>query len=426
MIKVVKLAIIKFANSVVFITGSVFYNFSILYFSSSFKDSNFLYFNTVIITALSTFYTIENIFQYHYGRVLFSFLRKNANQIDTENLCSENQISISDLSSVVKFFYLFITIILTLVLSIFYFFFPGYSEVISIYILIGIMNVSSGFYSVQLVSLDRVKIQHLITGSVKLFSVILSFMMVFYINGVYYLFYLGLLFSSLIQLILLRKRCLNNIIKDRNRLRLCSSKQIFFKISHPPLKQSVTILVGLVILKIYILVGNKYISKDILNSLYLIQSIFSLTLFFGAMYSVLNMNYFSSGDKASRLIIYKRSLIFSLLIYFIGVSLLFFFNSYLIQLFNYKTLPINFLIILSIIYFFETIFGIAATLYLYLQKVVYFKSSLLTAVLLLLAYTVIYLCYDNFDPIILMLIPLIFQLFYNYWYYPIKLYFELK
>jgi hypothetical protein len=427
LIQLIRLALNKFGSSVILLIGSVFYNFAILYFASSFKNQDFLYYNTVVITVLSTFYTIENTFQYHYGRILYSLLNNDSEDESFKfNSDHKSKIDFSSAISVIKIFYGFLILLLVLAFFIFYLIFPKYSGITVIYLFTGILNIASGYYSVQLISKDNIKLQHFITGIIRLSFVIISFLLVKCVIGTYYLFYLVLLVSTLFQIGLLRRNVLIEKYQNFHFSIKRDLKDIFLNISIPPLKQSFLVICGFVTFKLYLLIGHKFIAKDILNSLSLIQNLFALSLMFGGMYTVLNMNVFHNGTMNTRLFIFKRSIFFAVFVYFISLILLYIINKYFLTVFHFQTLPASFFMILSIVYFFETILGIVTTLYLYMQKIVYFNSAILSATVLLFSYSGLYLFANgNFNAELIILLPLIVQASYNYWYYPIKLHKEL-
>ena len=418
----IKQLLTKLGSSITLIIGNLLYNFYILYFSSSFKNTDFLYFITVLTTITSLLYTIENIFQYYYGRLLY---------IDNENTNVlinkvDAKYSIDDIQTTINFFYfIFISFILIIFIPLFFIFSEFYVIVI-IYFITCSFNVASGFYSLILISNNEIKKLHLSTGIIKITFFISSILLYKYIYFSKIPFFLLLLFFSFLHFIVQKKlsSITNSIL--RFKINYFVFKNNFLKISDTALRQSIISIIGFFILKIYILIGNKYIPKDILNSSSLIQSLFTVSLMFGGMYTVLNMNEFASGNNRIKLLIYKKSILFSLFFYFSSLFIIYFFNYFIITHFNYQVLPINFFIIIAIIYFFETLLGISATLYLYMQKIIYFKSSLYTALLLFITYTFIYFNKTNVDPIIMLTLPLAYQLMYNYWYYPSKLYIDLN
>jgi hypothetical protein len=413
----------KFSSSFIMLIGNLFYNFIILYFSSTLMNVNFLYFITVLITITSLLYGIENIFQYHFGRLLY---KQNTTKLNKTP--SYENFEIDEIGATINIFYkCFLTIVLCVFLPLILIF-SKYYDIVIIFLFITIFYIASGYFSIKIISKNDLKKLHFSTGILKIFLFIISLYFFKILNhNIKFLFLLLLLFS-LFHLILqiytskyISSEPIKNELKNRK-----TSLQLFSKIAKSPLQQTVISLVGFLILKFYILIGNKYLSKDIINSSSLIQSLFGISLMFGGMYTVLNMNVFSSGNNKEKATIYKKSLYFSILIYFISLALIVIFNNYFLTRFNYKVLPNNILIVISIIYFFETILGISATLYLYMQNIVYYKSSILTATALLITYSLIYFNFTSINPTILMSIPLFFQLIYNYWYYPSKLYLDLN
>lgn len=415
-----KKLLLRFSSSILQLIGNLLYNFYILYYSSSFKNTNFLYFITVLTTVSSVIYTVENIFQYHYGRLLFLF--KDSNGIRQK----ESGIRINQIEASISFFYFNIILFVSLIFMLISFYFDNFYDILIFFSVSCLLNVASGFFSLRLISRNELNKLNLSNGLIKIVLFALSLLLYNFTKKNPIIFFLILLVFSIINLFVQKELSLLNRIYVYNISNIKKQTKNFFHISGTPLKQMIISLIVFFELKIYIIVGSSYMSKDIINSASLIQGLFSISLMLGGMYTVLNMNLFSSSNNEIKLSLYKKSLLFSLVIYFISLFSIYLFNLFAIEYFNYSKLPTSSFIIISIVYFFETILGIALTIYLYMQQIVYFKSYLLTACLFLLTYVFIYFNHFYLNPTTFMLLPLLFQLLYNYWYYPRKLFSDLN
>lgn len=409
----------KYWNTLLLILSGVLYNATIIYFIASHNDVDFLYFNSVIIAVISTIYVIENTFQFHFGRILHKLsLNEVENEFsDTPPIAYGTR----QVKATITYTYLSLSFVLVLVFVLLFMFYREYRGINLMWFVSTLFYVHSGKYALELVAVDDIKKQHGVIASVRLLFVTVIASLIFCGVELFYSFYSVLITFAIFQYLLMRYF---SRLKISGSLRIEKDKitrEVVWKICETPIKQALVVICGFIVTKMFVILGSGIVSKDILSSISLFQSLFSLVLMVGGMYTVLNMNKFTTSKVLESLVFYKRGLIFNMIFYAIGSCVLYLFNIYFLRYLSYTSLSNTLFIVMTVMYFFESIYGIALTLFLYLNRIVYLKSYVISASLILIIYLVLNLYQVKMDASSFILIGILIQGSYNYWYYPIEL-----